>query len=146
MDQFLSILLIIFSFFNPFGHKEEPSIIKASGQDQGIAQARMRASSGLVYFIHSFQNQLKGAPLEYSIKIDFVRDTLHEHMWARVEGYKGGVFSARLVDDGIYITHLKTDDRVQVKEKDVEDWIIHHVDTGEYEGNFSAKALEKFKE
>ena len=123
----------------------KPPVSAVKDSDPELAAATQKAMAELPTFIAECTKELAKAPnqrtLMLSVKSIFVASNgQKEHMWSEVTGFKDGVFSCVLGNEPVYVTNVKQGDAVEIKQSEVEDWIIMD-DSGNMRGGYSAKLL-----
>lgn len=125
--------------------EDQPPVSAVKDDDPEMAAASKKAISELPIFIAECKKELakpaKERKLMLSVKSAFAAPTgQSEHMWSEVTGYKDGVFTGVLGNDPVYVTNVKQGDPVEIKQSEVEDWIIMD-ESGNMRGGYTAKLL-----
>lgn len=125
----------------------QPAATHVPDGDPEMAAAEATARESLPEFIAELKKELAKptTQLEFSIKTAFPHDDSFEHMWVDVERFENGVFHGTLGNEPLYVKNLKVGDAVQVKQDEIEDWIIVD-DAGNMRGGFTAKLLMEREE
>ena len=116
-------------------------IIYAESEDPELEKAKQEALSNLDYFIESFQSNPTDTIMEYYVKMDFIDNGEHEHMWVFVSKYENEEFSGYLANEPEIVKNLKNGQPLEVTKEQIEDWVILDTRTGKKEGDYSSKVL-----
>ncbi len=142
-----TFLLILLSFFLSCKEKTEKTektvdpVVYAESNDRELEDAKNQALSRLDYFINSFKKKNNDSTYIFSIKIDFIENDQHEHMWITIDRIENNKFFGVLDNDPETIKNYKLGDRITVKKEQIEDWAI--MTNNEMEGGYSVKVLQK---
>lgn len=139
-----TFLLLLLSFFLSCKEKTEKTVdpvVYAESNDRELENAKNQALSRLDYFINSFKKKNNDSTYIFSIKIDFVENDQHEHMWITIDRIENNKFFGVLDNDPETIKNYKLGDRITVKKEQIEDWAI--MTNNEMEGGYSVKVLQK---
>ena len=123
--------------------KSSDPVVYANAKDPELEKAKQDALSKLDYFINSFNVHSKDTTYQYSLKIDFIDNGEHEHMWISLNKIMNGQFQGLLGNDPQIIKNIKFGDIVKVTKDQIEDWIIMDTKTNTWEGGYSVKVLQK---
>ena len=116
-------------------------IVYAEGNDPELEKARIEALESLDYFIQSFRKNSNDTIFQYSVKMDFIDNGEHEHMWIMVSKFENGIFSGYLGSEPQIVKNVKVGQYVNVEKELIEDWLIMDTKTGNWEGGYSIKIL-----
>ena len=97
--------------------------------------------------IPEFANSLKlhgsdTANYTFIAKSDFEENGTHEHMWSRLYTIDNNVLKGELIDSAFNLKRIKLYDKVEIKLKEVEDWIVYDNVHKQKLGGYSEKYLE----
>jgi uncharacterized protein YegJ (DUF2314 family) len=135
---------ILFSCAGPSVKSNDP-IISVPEKDPELEKAQKDALANLDYFIKSFNAHLMDTLFHYSLKVDFVKNEEHEHMWITLKKIINDKFQGILDSDPEIIKNIKSGDLIIITKDQIEDWMIIDTKTKSWEGGFSVKVLEKRK-
>jgi uncharacterized protein YegJ (DUF2314 family) len=116
-------------------------IVYAEEKDPELEKAKQEALETLDYFIKSFQKNSNDTIFEYSVKMDFIDNVDHEHMWIMVKKFENGVFSGYLGNEPQIVKNVKVGQYIIIDKELIEDWLIMDTKTGNWEGGYSIKVL-----
>ncbi len=88
-------------------NKTNDPIVYAKSGDPELEKAKQEALSNLDYFITSFQSNSNDTILEYYVKMDFIDNGEHEHMWVYVSKYANEEFYGFLANEPEIIEKCK---------------------------------------
>ena len=141
---FRSVACILISC-NGQSTKSKNSIVYAESNDPELEKAKQDALSNLDSFIESYNAHSSDLVYEYYLKIDFIDNEEHEHMWVLVNKIENEQFEGVLSNEPQIIKNIKFGDLVKIKRDQIEDWIIMNTETDEMEGGYSVKVLQNRK-
>lgn len=117
------------------------SIIYAKSGDPELEKVKQEALSNLEYFIKSFQSNSTDTIMQYYVKMDFIDNGEHEHMWVFVSKYENEEFFGFLANEPEIVKNVKNGQPLEVAKEFIEDWVIVDTRTGKKEGDYSTKVL-----
>jgi uncharacterized protein YegJ (DUF2314 family) len=123
--------------------KSSDPVVYANAIDPELEKAKQDALSKLDYFIDSFNIHSNDTTFQYSLKVDFVDNGEHEHMWISLNKIVNGQFQGLLGNEPQIVKNIKFGDLVSVTKDQIEDWIIMDVKKDNWEGGYSVKVLLK---
>ena len=122
-------------------NKTNDPIVYAKSGDPELEKAKLDALSNLDYFIKSFQSNSNDTIFEYYVKMDFIDNGEHEHMWLFVSKYVNDAFFGFLANEPEIVKNVKNGQPLEVTKDLIEDWVILDSRTGKKEGDYSSKVL-----
>jgi uncharacterized protein YegJ (DUF2314 family) len=123
--------------------KSSDPVVYAKAKDPELEKAKQDALSKLDYFINSFNAHSNDTTYQYSLKVDFVDNGEHEHMWIFLNKIINEQFQGLLENEPQIVKNIKFGDIVRVTKDQIEDWIIMDSKTNNWEGGYSVKVLQK---
>jgi len=142
---FLLIVACILISCNGQSTKLKNSVVYAESNDPELEKAKQDALLNLDNFIESYNAHSNDLVYEYYLKIDFIDNEEHEHMWVLVNKIENEQFEGVLSNEPQIIKNIKFGDLVKIKRDQIEDWIIMNTETDEMEGGYSVKVLQNRK-
>lgn len=141
--SFLLIVLCILISCNGQSVKSNDPVVFAQAQDPELEKAKQDALLKLDYFIKSFNTHINDTTYQYSLKVDFIDNGEHEHMWISLNRIENGQFIGFLGNEPQIVKNIKYGDWVKITKDQIEDWIIVDIKTDSMEGGYSVKVLQK---
>ncbi|MDD4993763.1 MAG: DUF2314 domain-containing protein [Paludibacter sp.] len=117
-------------------------IINAEANDKELEKAKTEALKRFDYFIESLKKHAADTAYMYSLKIDFVENDQHEHMWVNITKMENDTFVGILGNEPQIIKNYKFGDKVIIKKEQVEDWILYNSITKKMEGGYSIEVFQ----
>ena len=139
---FLLIAACILTSCNGQSTKSKDTVVYAESNDPELEKAKQDALLNLGSFIESYNAHSNDSVYEYYLKVDFIDNEEHEHMWISVNKIENGQFEGVLSNNPQIIKNVKFGDLVKIKKDQIEDWIIMNTETDEMEGGYSVKVFQ----
>lgn len=138
---FLSITSIVLISCSGKTDKSKDQIVYAESGDPELENAKQEALSNLDYFIKSFESNSNDTILEFYVKMDFIDNGEHEHMWIYVSKFANEKFFGFLANEPEIVKNVKIGQPLEVTKDLIEDWVILDSRTGKKAGDYSTKVL-----
>ena len=122
--------------------KTNDPVIYAQAEDPELEKAKLDALANFEYFIKSFSTHSNDTAYQYSLKVDFIENEVHEHMWVSLNNIENGQFNGLLGNEPQILKTLKLGDPVRITKNQIEDWIIFQAGSTNWEGGYSVKVLQ----
>ena len=121
----------------------QPAVVGLGAHDPGILAAAEKAQHGLPGFIKRLGNRKSSE--EFAIKTAFHTSQPggEEHIWVNQLSHSGSSFKGALANEPLDIPGEKFGSPVEVKDADVEDWVIASDGGKKIEGDFSTAVVTK---
>ncbi|NQU45222.1 DUF2314 domain-containing protein [bacterium] len=114
-------------------------VLELAADDVRLREAAAEARRRWPEFVNAFD---EGTPdLDFSVKAALREGDKREFVWVSVERIDEDTIEGVLANDPVLLKRLKLDDPVQVRVRDVNDWVIVNEKTRDMRGGFTVKVL-----
>ncbi len=119
----------------------QPAVVGLGANNPGILAAAIKAQAGLPYFVKRLLHRKPNE--EFAIKTAFHTSQPggEEHIWVNRLSHSHSLFKGALANEPLDIPGEKLGSPVEVKDTDVEDWVIAMDGGKRVEGEFSMPAV-----
>lgn len=124
--------------------KDGDKVFSVDSEDQEMNIASAKAQGSFEIFLNAFNKSLSDSSKSgFAVKMKFVYNEVNgEHMWVNELHEKQGKLLGVLDNDPIYVTSYKWGDTVEIKQREVSDWMYYSNDS--LKGAYTVKVLYKY--
>jgi len=146
MKSYLLFVLLVAAFqaCKSSSKKEgDFAIVNLKRDDKTFLVLKDTAQKHITQFTDSLkQHGSDTANYTFIAKSDFEENGTHEHMWSRLYTINNDVLKGELIDSAFNLKRIKVYDKVEIKLKEVEDWVIYDNAHKQKLGGYSEKYLD----